>query len=65
MSDEQIQIIKVPALTFEFGDKRFRALYGPENEKGGRPLAGLIEEQYVSALETVLEAGDAAQQAKP
>lgn len=52
---DPIKLIAVPVMPFEFGDARFRALYGPENEHGGRPLVGVVREDMVSLLEGELE----------
>lgn len=54
MSDP-VKVVTVPKTPFVFGDARFRVLYGPENDKGERPVAGVIREDLVSTLEGVLE----------
>ena len=52
---DPVKIVTVPQSPFVFGDARFRVLYGPENDTGERPVAGVIREDLVSALETILE----------
>lgn len=49
------RVISIPRMPFAFGDGRFRMLYGPANASGGREVAGVIREDYVSQLEDILE----------
>lgn len=50
--------IKIPKVTFAFGDTRYRVLYGPENDKGERKMIGCIDEMYVEKVSSMLDFAD-------
>ncbi len=62
--NDDITVIKVPPVTFAFGDRKddvlgARVLYGPENEQGERKVVALVQDSAVELLEIMLEYADA------
>jgi hypothetical protein len=57
---EQIgKVVAIPRVSYAFGDKRFRVLYGPENEKGERQIVGVVDDAYVGRVQALLDFADA------
>lgn len=49
------EMISIPEVRFMFGDKKFRSLYGPANDKGERWIIAFIDEAFVVELGEILD----------
>ena len=56
---DAIETIRIPPVTYAFGDRRLRVLYGPEGEGGARQAVGAVDEEHVERVQGMLDWADA------